>query len=117
MHLCRCRHLLLISFGDLLDLGRAARCFFFLLVAVGLCTWWCCIVFKGCQGGDPSGGYRSAFCELDVIARGQLVLVICDFNVEPTKVPCLSKRILAGLWVDLEAAWAGAADVAPYHHL
>ena len=36
--------------------------------------------------------------ELAVTARGQLVLFVGDFKVEPT---------------DLEAAWAGAAGVAP----
>ena len=38
----------------------------------------------------------------------QPCLVVVDFNVEPTKIPCLSKGISAGLWVDLEAAWAWA---------
>ena len=28
-------------------------------------------------------------------------LLAGDFNVEPTKIPCLSKGISAGLWVDL----------------
>ena len=29
--------------------------------------------------------------------------------MEPTKIPCLAKGISAGLWVDLESAWALAA--------
>ena len=30
----------------------------------------------------------------------QPCLLIGDFNVEPTKIPCLAKGISAGLWVD-----------------
>ena len=33
--------------------------------------------------------------------------------MEPTKIPCLSKGIFAGLWVDLESAWAFASGVSP----
>ena len=36
-----------------------------------------------------------------------------DFNVEPTNIPCLAKGISAGLWVDLEAAWAPTSGVQP----
>ena len=55
--------------------------------------------------------------ELASVAQGQPVLIVGDFNVDLTKIPCLSKGILARLWVDLEAAWAGAAGVVPHHHL
>ena len=51
--------------------------------------------------------------ELSVVARGQLCLLVGDFNVEPTKIPCLAKGISAGLWVDLEEAWALAAGSRP----
>ena len=33
--------------------------------------------------------------------------------MEPTKIPCLAKGISAGLWVDLESAWAFASAVPP----
>ena len=33
--------------------------------------------------------------------------------MEPTKIPCLSKRISAGLWVDIESSWAFASGVPP----
>ena len=33
------------------------------------------------------------------------------FNVEPTKIPCLQKGNLAGLWVDLHGSWARTAGV------
>ena len=51
----------------------------------------------------------AAFGELGVVAREQPCLVVGDFNVEPTKIPCLAKGISAGLWIDLEAAWAFAS--------
>ena len=35
-----------------------------------------------------------------MVAREQPCLVVGDFNVEPTKIPCLAKGISAGLWVD-----------------
>ena len=55
----------------------------------------------------------AALLELSVVAREQPCLVVGDFNVEPTKIPCLAKGISAGLWVDLEAAWACASGRPP----
>ena len=49
--------------------------------------------------------------ELNVVARGQPCLIVGDFNVEPTKIPCLAKGISAGLWVDFGEAWAFAAGL------
>ena len=40
-------------------------------------------------------------------------LLVGDFNVEPTKIPCLAKGISAGLWVDCGEAWALAAGLNP----
>ena len=40
-------------------------------------------------------------------------MLVGDFNVEPTKIPCLAKGISAGLWVDFEEAWALAAGLQP----
>ena len=51
--------------------------------------------------------------ELGVVAREQPCLLFGDFNVEPTKIPCLSKGMSAGLWVDLEAAWSAAEGQHP----
>ena len=42
---------------------------------------------------------------LGVVARGQPCLIVDEFNVEPTKILCLSKGSTAGFWVGLEAAW------------
>ena len=51
--------------------------------------------------------------ELHAVALGQPCLLVGDFNVEPTKIPCLAKGISAGLWVDFEEAWALAAGLHP----
>ena len=50
--------------------------------------------------------FDAAFGELSVVARWQPCKLVGDFNVEPTKIPCLAKGISAGLWVDLEVSWA-----------
>ena len=57
--------------------------------------------------------FDAALVELSVVARGQPCLMVGDFNVEPTKIPCLTKGISAGLWVDLEGSWALAAGRQP----
>ena len=75
----------------------------------------------GYQGADREAEKRAltdqlldaALGELGVVAREQRFMVVGDFNVEPTKIPCLAKGISAGLWVDLEAAWALAAGLQP----
>ena len=43
----------------------------------------------------------------------QPCLIVGDFRVEPTKIPCLAKGISAGLWVDLESSWAFASGTQP----
>ena len=55
----------------------------------------------------------AALGELACVAREQPCLLVGDFNVEPTKIHCLAKRISAGLWVDLESAWASASGGNP----
>ena len=57
--------------------------------------------------------FDAALGELRVVARGQRCLLVVDFNVEPTKIPCLAKGISAGLWVDFEEAWALATNMRP----
>ena len=57
--------------------------------------------------------FEAVLCELAVVSRGQPCLLVGNFNVEPTKIPCLLKGISAGLWIDLEAAWAWAAGSEP----
>ena len=46
--------------------------------------------------------FDAAFGELSGSCSWTALLAVGDFNVEPTKIPCLAKGILAGLWVDLE---------------
>ena len=55
----------------------------------------------------------AALGELGVVAREQPCLLVGDFNVEPTKIPCLAKGIMAGLWDVLEASWASASGRVP----
>ena len=55
----------------------------------------------------------AALGELHTVAFGQPCLLVGDFNVEPTKIPCLAKGISAGLWVDFGEAWALAAGLHP----
>ena len=55
----------------------------------------------------------AALGELGVVSREQPCLLVGDFNVERTKIPCLAKGIMAGLWVDLEASWASASGWVP----
>ena len=57
--------------------------------------------------------FDATLSELSVVARGQPCLLVGDFNVEPTTIPCLAKGISAGLWVDFEEAWALAAGLGP----
>ena len=57
--------------------------------------------------------FDAVLCELAVVSRGQPCLLVGDFKVEPTKIPCLLKGITAGLWVDLQGAWARTAFVDP----
>ena len=57
--------------------------------------------------------FDAALGELSVVAREQPCLLVRDFNVEPTKIPCLAKGISAGLWVDLEVSSALATGRQP----
>ena len=79
------------------------------------------VVLYGYQGADTDAEqlalteqlFDAALGELSVVARGQPCMLVGDFNVEPTKIPCLAKGISAGLWVDFEASWALAAGLQP----
>ena len=99
------------QFKSFFDCGRAVRC----LLPLAL------FVLYGYQGADSDAEqlalteqlFDAALGELHVVAREQPCLLVGDFNVEPTKIPCLAKRISAGLWVDFEEAWALAAGLQP----
>ena len=109
--------LLLPSFRRFLDCGRAVRC----LLSLGSGRFMHLVVLHGYQGADVDAEqlalteqlFDAALGELCVVARGQLCLLVGDFNVEPTNIPCLAKGISAGLWADFEEAWALAAGLQP----
>ena len=79
-----------------------------------------CVLY-GYQGADTDAEqfaftdqlFDAALGELHAVALGQPCLLVGDFNVEPTKIPCLAKGISAGLWVDFGEAWALAAGLHP----
>ena len=87
---------------------------------VGLCTWLFYTVVRELTLDTDAEQLAltqqlldAALGELSVVARGQPCLLVGDFNVEPTQIPCLAKGISAGLWVDFEEAWALAAGLQP----
>ena len=96
---------------------RAVRC----LLPLGAGRFMHSVVLYGYQGADVDAEklalteqlLDATLGELSVVARGQPCLLVGDFNVEPTKIPCLAKGISAGLWGDLEVSWALAAGLQP----
>ena len=105
------------QFRRFFDCGRALRCM--LPVASG--SFLLLVVLYGYQGADVDAERLSltdqlldaALGEFGVVALDQPCLIVGDFNVEPIKIPCLSKGISAGLWVDLESSWAFASGMPP----
>ena len=105
------------QFKRFLDYGRAVRC----MLPLGFARFTHLVVLYGYQGADTHAEqlalteqlFDAALGKLSVVARGQPCLLVGDFNVEPTKIPCLAKGISAGLWVDFEEAWALAAGLQP----
>ena len=105
------------QFKRFFDCGRVVRC----MLPLGLGRFMHLVVLYGFQGADTDAEqlalteqlFDAALGELSLVARGQPCLLVGDFNVEPTKIPCLAKRISAGLWVDLEEAWVPAAGSRP----
>ena len=99
------------------DCGRALRCV--LPLASG--RFMHLVVLYGYQGADADAEqlalteqlFDAALGELRAVALGQPCLLVGDFNVEPTKIPCLAKGISAGLWVDFGEVWASAAGLQP----
>ena len=96
-----CLLLLLLGLRGFFGLGRAVRC----LVPVGCRRFTHLVVLYGYFGADSSAEklqltnqlFEAALGELAVVARGQPCLIVGDFNVESTKIPCLAKGISAGL--------------------
>ena len=110
MLLFRCLPLSVTAqFKRFFDCGRALRC----LLPVASGRFLHLVVLYSYQGADGDVERLSltdqlldaALGELRVVTMDQPCLIVGDFNVEPTKIPCLSKGISAGLWVDLESSW------------
>ena len=55
----------------------------------------------------------AVLCELAVVASGQPCLIVGDLNIEPDRIPCLLKGLMAGHWFDLQSSWAAASSVDP----
>ena len=97
--------------------GRSGVCCRWVLV--GSCIWLFCMVIRGLililnSFALTDQLFGAALGEFSVVARGQPCMLVGDFNVELTKIPCLAKGISAGLWVDLEVSWALATGRQPY---
>ena len=105
------------TFRQFFDLGRLVRC----VLPLGNGRIMHLVVVYGYQGADEDAEklsltdqlFDAALCELAVVGRGQPSVIAGDFNVEPTKIPCLLKGIMEGLWFDLQGTWARTTGVAP----
>ena len=105
------------QFKRFFDCCRAVRC----MLPLGGGRFMHLSVLYGYQGADTDAEqlaltdhlFDAALSELHAVAAGQPCLLVGDFNVEPTKIPCLAKGISAGLWVDFGEAWALAAGLRP----
>ena len=109
-------HLLLFSLSlSLIAVELSGVCFLLRLMFMHL------FVVYGFQGADADSEqlalteqlFDAVVGELSVVVRGQPCDIVGDFNVEPTKIPCLAKGISAGLWVDFGEAWAIASGLQP----
>ena len=106
-----------VGFSEFFHLGRALRCH--LPVSEGRVIH--LVVVYGFQGAstDPEKLMLTeklldaVLCELAVVASGQLCLIVGDLNVEPDRIPCLLKGLMAGHWFDLQSSWASASGVDP----
>ena len=103
------------AFRQFFELGRLVRC----VLPLGGGRVMHLVVVYGYQGADGDAEklsltnqlFEAVLCELAVVGRGQPCVLAGDFNVEPTKIPCLLKGIMRGLWFDLQDAWSAASGV------
>ena len=88
------------QFRSFFDSGRAVRC----MLPLGFGRFIHLVVLYGYQGADHDPEqlalteqlFDATLGELSVVARGQPCLIVGDFNLEPTKIPCLAKGISTG---------------------
>ena len=105
------------QFKRVFDCGGVVRC----VLPVGAGRFMHMVVLYGYQGADAEAEqlaltdklFDAAAGEFSVVATGQPCMLVGDCDVEPTKIPCLSKGISAGRWVDLEPSWALATGKQP----
>ena len=50
--------------------------------------------------------FQATLAESEAVGSNQPVRIAGDFNVLPSKIPCVSNMVSAGGWVDLEASFA-----------
>ena len=82
-------------FKAFFDCGRVVRC----TLPLGAGRFMHLVVLYGYQGADSDPEqlaltdqlFDAALAESSVVARGQPCMLVGDFNVEPTKIPCLAK--------------------------
>ena len=82
------------QFKRFFDCGRAVRC----VVPLGFGRFMNLVVLYGYQRAGVDAEqlalteqlFDAALGELSVVAKGQPCLLVGDFNVEPTKLPCLA---------------------------
>ena len=106
-----------VGFSEFFQHGRVFRCH--LSVSGGRVVH--LVVVYGFQGAstDPEKLrltekiLDAVLCELAVVASGQPCLIVGDLNVEPNRIPCLLKGLIAGHWFDLQSSWAAASGVDP----
>ena len=106
-----------VGFSEFFQLGRVLRCH--LPVSGGRVVH--LVVVYGFHGAstDPEKLrlteklLDAVLCELAVVASGQPCLIVGDLNVEPDRIPCLLKGLIAGHWFDLQSSWAAASGVDP----
>ena len=85
--------------------GLAAGCSPLVVDVWSILLW--CMGFKGLMGIDEKLArterlFQAVMCELRVVGDGHPYLLLGDFNIEPSKIPCLAKGISEGLIVDFE---------------
>ena len=106
-----------VGFSECFQLGRVLRCH--LPDAGGRVVH--LVVVYGFQGASTVPEklrlteklLDAVLCELAVVASGQPCLIVGDLNIQPERIPCLLKGLMAGHWFDLQSSWAAASGVAP----
>ena len=103
------------EFREWVRLGRVLRS----VISVGGGRVVHFVVVYGFQGADRDREklarterlFQDVMCELRIVSDGNPFLLLGDFNIEPSKIPCLAKGILEGLIVDFEYHFSASRGV------